>query len=216
MAWDEFATQPGGHGSGSVSNPFSTRFVRPGALPFLFPPGAGVIELIGRLRRQGWWGQIIGPHGSGKSTLLCTLEPALLAAGRSVPWFEFHSGDRRPRMPRPESAGGNARTVVVIDGYEQLNWLERFRWRRCCRRKQWGLLVTAHRDCRLPHLWSTETTIPLARQLVRQLLPPDDCRAICDDVVSDAFHACRGNLREIWFRLYDVCENRSGATRCPR
>lgn len=212
MARDEWAAHTEAHGSGRACNPFSTRFVRPGALPFLFPPGESAIELVDQLRRQGWWGQIIGPHGSGKSTLLRTLEPELLASGRTIHWFEFHTGDPRPGQARRGVPGGDHRSLVVIDGYEQLSWFERFRWRRKCRRSRWGLLVTAHQDCGLPHLCSTTTTIPLARQLVRHLLPPHDRLAIHDDVVADAFHACRGNLRELWFRLYDVCENRSGAT----
>ncbi len=198
--------------SGRVSNPFSTRFVRPGALTFRFPPGMTVIDLIDRLRCQGWWGQIIGPHGSGKSTLLRALEPELLAAGRTIHWFEFHTGSPRRLMARKQNINKDDRSLVVIDGYEQLSWFERFRWQRYCRRQYGGLLVTAHQDCRLPHLLSTQTTIPLAQQLVRQLLPPNDCFAIQDNVVADAFHACGGNLRETWFRLYDECENRSGAT----
>ncbi len=212
MDRDEWVPHDAAHRSGRVSNPFSTRFVRPGALPFRFPPGMTVIDLIGRLRCQGWWGQIIGPHGSGKSTLLRTLEPELLAAGRTIQWFEFHTGYQRRLPARKRNADADDRSLVVIDGYEQLSWFERFRWQRACRRQHWGLLVTAHQDCRLPHLLSTQTTIPLAEQLVRQLLPPNDRFAIQDDVVADAFHACSGNLRETWFRLYDVCEDRSGAT----
>jgi hypothetical protein len=211
MDRDEWAPHHAGHGSGRASNPFSTRFVRAGALPFRFPPGITVIDLIGRMRRQGWWGQIIGPHGSGKSTLLRTLEPELLAAGRTIQWYQWHAGCKRRCMTRARNADEDHRSLVVIDGYEQLSWFERFRWQRYCRRQRWGLLVTAHQDCRLPHLLSTETTIPLAQQLVRQLVPCNDRWAIQDDVVADAFHACNGNLRETWFRLYDVCENRSGA-----
>ena len=51
------------------SNPFSTRFIRPGAIEYLFAPGQTADSLIDRLRHNQWRGQIIGPHGSGKSTL---------------------------------------------------------------------------------------------------------------------------------------------------
>jgi len=65
-----------------TSNPFSTRFIRPGAVEFLFPAGQTAETLVETLRQHAWQGQIIGPHGSGKSTLLAALVPALEAAGR--------------------------------------------------------------------------------------------------------------------------------------
>ncbi len=68
-------------------NPFCTRWVRPGAIPFLFPPGENAEELADRLRQAGWWGEITGPHGSGKSALLAALTAAIEhapASGRSL------------------------------------------------------------------------------------------------------------------------------------
>ena len=76
------------------SNPFSTRFVRPGAIPFCFPQGEGAGTLVTRLERQGWWGQIVGPHGSGKSTLLAQLRPHLEAAGCEVVVVVRRRGER--------------------------------------------------------------------------------------------------------------------------
>jgi hypothetical protein len=67
-----------------MSNPFATRFTRPGAIDYLFASGQSVDSLVGRLRDHGWWGAILGPHGSGKSTLLAALAPELDAAGRRV------------------------------------------------------------------------------------------------------------------------------------
>ncbi len=59
------------------SNPFSTRFVRPGALAYRFPPGESAATLVERLAASGWRGQIVGPHGSGKSTLVAALGETL-------------------------------------------------------------------------------------------------------------------------------------------
>ena len=58
-------------------NPFSTRRISPGAIPYVLPPGENAYALVDRLRQAGWWGEIVGPHGSGKSTLLATLADAL-------------------------------------------------------------------------------------------------------------------------------------------
>jgi len=55
----------------SDSNPFATRFTRPGQLPPFDAAGKRIdldalLALAGRIRRA----VIIGPHGSGESTLL--------------------------------------------------------------------------------------------------------------------------------------------------
>src|SRR5262245_62831976 len=110
------------------SNPFSTRFVRPGAIPYQFVDGADVAALATRLEGQGWWGQIVGPHGSGKSTLLATLLPELRRRRRVVV-VELHA-DRRRFL---ELAWSREPTLLVVDGHEQLGWWARRRVRATCR-----------------------------------------------------------------------------------
>lgn len=89
------------------SNPFCTRFVRPGAIRYRFPTeenGVGKnrtekhregehggrhnelaeMESICRQLHSSRAGLIIGPHGSGKSTLLHTLMPMLECEYRNV------------------------------------------------------------------------------------------------------------------------------------
>ena len=108
-------------------NPFATRHVRPGAIPYCFPPGIDAARLVERLAAAGWRGQIVGPHGSGKSTLLATLLPAIEGRGRHPRLIALHDGQRRlperlERMPTLDEP-----TVIVVDGYEQLGlW---WRWR---------------------------------------------------------------------------------------
>src|ERR1700733_2507071 len=119
------------------SNPFASRWVRPGALPYLFPPGEGVQMLVERLRINGGRGQIVGPHGSGKSTLLASLLPELERTGRKPRLVVLHDGQRRlpstvTQWLRDERRGQE--WLVVIDGYEQLSYWSRFRLKRQCRR----------------------------------------------------------------------------------
>jgi hypothetical protein len=192
------------------SNPFSTRFIRPGALDYIFPtgqsPAAESIEsLVSRLNRNQWRGQIVGPHGSGKSTLLAALEPALGAAGR-VCWTA-RLRDAQRAMP-----GGWARAAaqthanqIVIDGFEQLSGWNRWRVRFCCRRRGWGLLVTAHRDMGLSGLFETTADMQTAHAIVDQLLVAEPVR-LAPEVVTEHFHAAGGDVRETLFRLYDVWE----------
>ncbi|MBN2216711.1 MAG: hypothetical protein JW719_05005 [Pirellulales bacterium] len=77
------------------ANPFSTRCVRPGAIPFFFPPDVDASILVRRLADNQWRGQIVGPHGSGKSTLLAALFPAIEASSKHVVLVELHDGQRR-------------------------------------------------------------------------------------------------------------------------
>ena len=202
------------------SNPFSTRFIRPGSLDYLFPaaqctPGEGVESLIERLGCNQWRGQIVGPHGSGKSTLLAALEPALHETGR-VCWTVCLR-DAQRAMPAGwvrEAASSHA-NQIVIDGFEQLSVWNRWRVRLCCRRRGWGLLVTAHRDVGLPGLFETTSDLPTAQAIVAQLLVAESVH-LGPEVVAEHFQAAGGNLREALFRLYDVWERTAGSRAAGR
>lgn len=199
----------------SDSNPFATRFVRPGAVPYVFPPGCDAAQLVAQLRAHSWWGQVVGRHGSGKSTLLATLLPHLTAADRHVeyvrvrPYEPGWPGDRQRWQQWTE------RTQVVVDGYEQLGWWQRWLLRRACRRQRAGLLVSVHRPRRFPVLWTTETSESLAQAVVAQLLPAAHRHRITPDDVRAAFAAHAGDLRETLFALYDVYEERAAITAAP-
>jgi hypothetical protein len=189
------------------SNPFSTRFIRPGAIPFIFPDGQSAALLVDRLRDFQWRAQLIGPHGSGKSTLLAALIPALESVGREVLAIDLHQGQRR--LPNLAAGTLSAATLLVIDGYEQLSWWSRRRVKGLCRRTGAGLLVTAHTDLGLPTLYSTEPSQTLAQAVVARLLAGGDRRITSDDI-STAFAASGGNIRETLFRLYDIYHQRGG------
>ena len=188
----------------SDRNPFATRYVRPGALEFLFPPAMTAQRLVDRLQRNGWMGQICGPHGSGKSTLLATLIPALQAASRTTHLVVLRNG--QSRWPRETTSVDewDHTLQVLVDGFEQLGWLTRRRLLRWCRKRNSGLLVTAHQPMGLPEVWSTETSLSLANELLERWLTDAERRRVPRQAVEMAFRDCGGNLRETWFRLYDV------------
>jgi hypothetical protein len=188
-----------------ISNPFSTRFIRPGAIPFVFPDGQSAAQLVERLREQSWWGQIIGPHGSGKSTFLAALKPVLESTGQSVISVSLHQGDRR--LPPLDRENLSASSLLIIDGYEQLSWWSRRRIKSICRRHGAGLLVTAHTNVGLPTIFFTQPTEELAHAVVARLHSAGETSVTREDV-SAAFAATDGNLRETLFRLYDVYQRR--------
>lgn len=195
-----------------VQNPFSSRFVRPGAIPFQFPPGENAVSLVARLAGLGWRAAIIGPHGTGKSTLLASLLPELARAGCDVYSIALHDGQRRmsPQfMAKFESALATATPaacrVVVVDGYEQLSRWNRWQLRRRLKNIGVGLLVTSHKQVSLPVLFRTATDVTLAEEIVGKLIGDGTIEA---GDVRAAFHRHGGNLRETLFDLYDIFEQR--------
>ena len=198
-----------------MTNPFSTRRVRPGQLAFQFSEPIRARQLVDRLRQDRWWGQIIGPHGVGKSTLLHGLMPELVAAGRTVSWWTLQNGQRGwPAGMSAAAQAWDAQTLVVVDGYEQLRCLARWRLKIRCRSTGTGLLVTSHRDAGLPLLVTLSCPLNTVQDLVTQLLA-DDPIQISQDEVSSCYRTHQGNVREVFFALYDLYEARSRRLQRP-
>lgn len=188
-----------------MDNPFATRYTRPGAVPFFFPPGADAKQLVARLRSNDWWGEIVGPHGSGKSTLLCALIPEMNHAGRRTRLIALHDGQRRLGVDLGREIARESNAVVIVDGYEQLSLASRIRLKRFCRRRRCGLVVTSHRPTGLPLLFRTTTSPKLAEEIVRYLLGGH--AALLDAATLDrCFARHGGDLRETLFELYDWYE----------
>jgi hypothetical protein len=188
-------------------NPFCAGRLRPGTIPFLFPAGQCAAQLVQRLERTGWWGQIIGPHGSGKSTLLATLLSAIEHGRRKTLAVVLHDAERRLPADFRQTLARCRGGVLAIDGYEQLSAWNRFRLRRFCRRRLLGLIVTAHRPVGLPDLFHTAVDFPLACRVVEQLQSERPPMITPQDIAERlARHA--GNLREALFDLFDLYEQR--------
>jgi hypothetical protein len=212
-----------------LSNPYATRWVRPGATPYFFPQDSHATsvetaQLLEKLRASGWRGAIVGPHGSGKSTLLATVVPAIEQSGIPVQLLALHDGQRRlpPVVLRDirqhvEDMQAPCRQIceyprglMIVDGYEQLGWWARRRLSALCRRCGWGLLITAHSNLSagdIPLLFHTVANLATVQYLVDYILPPHGGVIFPDDVAA-AFTAHAGNVRETLFALYDLFEQR--------
>lgn len=190
------------------SNPFATRFIRPGAIPFLFLDGDSAESIVDRLKSHNWWGQIIGPHGSGKSTLLATLTPLLESAGRSV--LSLKIGPRERKLPPIDVASLSPTTQIIIDGYEQLSWWSKWKLRHLAHTAKAGLLVTAHANAGLPMVYQTMPNEAVAQAVVDRLT--DAARLpIPEAEISAAYHSTGGDIRETLFKLFDVHEQRQSS-----
>ena len=189
------------------SNPFATRYTRPGALRFLFPPGQSLQTVIAGLSSANWTGQIIGPHGSGKSSLVAALLPELAREGRIVAHYVLGQGERRLPFTAAEADRWNVQTQLVIDGFEQLSWWNRKRLRMLCRRSASGLLLTAHQSQGLPTVFQTAPSLELAQSIVQELLGEGEQSITAEDI-AQAYRQDPANLREMLFRLYDLYQQR--------
>ena len=190
-----------------ATNPFATRWTRPGAIPFDFGGRCSIDNFVRRLTANDWRGAIVGPHGSGKSTLVRTLMPALEAAGRVAVLFTLHDGQRCLPVSLRQLDRHSENLVVVIDGYEQLGRLPRWRLIGHCRRREYGLLVTAHGNCGLPVIFRTEPDPATIERIVERSLPPHGGR-ICRADLQRAWRRHGTNVRELLFELYDLFEAR--------
>lgn len=185
------------------SNPFSTRFIRPGAIAYLFDAEHDSQSLLRSLDAKGGHGQIMGPHGSGKSTLVRALIAELQQCGIQVEYCQLSTTLRQ--LPASFGKRRSQETAWIVDGYEQLSWWTRRRLQWRCRRGGDRLLVTTHHDLGLPLLYTTSITPERSWTIVCQLLqgfPP----VLNEQIIRDTLARHADNLREALLELYDLYE----------
>lgn len=187
------------------SNPFCTRFIRPGAIPFRFPQDQNADDLVQRLR-AGLRGAIVGPHGTGKSTLITTLMPTLRHAFGGRVLRQQCSSQGRIRLAelhRMIARAGDG--LLVIDGFERLSRPQRILFRLALARSNCALLVTTHQPYAwLPVVWRTEIEDRLALGLTAELLVGQaEYYQRGMKVFQRLWAQRRPNLRETWFAMYD-------------
>lgn len=193
------------------ANPFATCWVNPDTAPLCVVDEETLRQLIDKLKQPGAQGAIVGPHGSGKTTVARRVADHFRCEGWRVYWSELHDGKRDDAGVIP-AANEDANALQVVDGYEQLGWFQRWRIRRRCRRSKARLLVTSHSSTSLPTLLRLEPDIETALEVFRQLTAEIPTRVTPKDVAA-AFKACKGNLRDVLFQLYDLHELRKSGER---
>lgn len=200
-----------GHDDGSLTephNPFATRFIRPGQIPFFFEPGESIAVLHAGWLKANRSGQIVGPHGTGKSTLMMEWERFL--AEQAMPVQRVTITTARP-LPTHQSMIDwrtvGPSTVLMIDGYEQCSAVRRWRIERSTRARGAGLLITSHRDMNLAWTYRTDCHLERVQAIVRWLQRQCEPQIGVQDV-ADVYAACGGSSRELLLSLFDIYRDR--------
>ena len=153
--------------------------------------------------------QVVGPHGSGKSTMTESFAKYLKLTGIDAVKSTIHSGthtlpdelcaelERRP-------ADNSVKCAVVFDGYEQLSALNKLRLRRLCQSKNFGLLVTTHKQQWFvgPVLYRTATSDETLEKIISYLLD-DSRRYPGESILRELRLRHKNNVRAILDGLYD-------------
>lgn len=160
--------------------------------------------LTARLRQLDGRASVIGPHGSGKTTFMEALARRLTEAGESVHSMRLTCPPRRPfhacHLKQIERASADG-CWILIDGAERIGPLM---WRRVSRvtRPAGGLVITMHRNGRLPPLLRTHTTPGMLRNCF-ELLSAGHVLPSTDPEVEELWRSHRGNLRAAMWTAYD-------------
>lgn len=193
------------------ANPFATCWTRPGALPWIDTDQQPLAAMVERLTDANWRGQIVGRHGVGKSTLMQALRKPLAEAGRKVVMIDAARGAEGAEADRLGS--GTAGSLLLVEGFERLGRRERRGWLAQTRRSGVGLLVTTHRSL---HAWRSPLAVVarvepderLLGSLFERLTADRSTPVTFGDAITSFSHR-RGNVRDVWFDLYDLHEQRT-------
>lgn len=164
-------------------------------------PGFDWAELLARLESQGGRGAIRGPEGSGKTTLLRELRGRLAALGLEVRSLRPSLDDRRlaRKQVRELAQRAGPRTALLLDGADRVGL---FDWRRLltAARPAGVLVITTHREGRLPTLHRCATSVALLGELAAELAPPSELASVS---FTGLFSRQQGNVRTALRALYD-------------
>jgi hypothetical protein len=178
----------------AAENPFRTSRLL--ALPPVWDD-ASPEALIVRWQAAGRRGAFLGPQGTGKSARLRALAARLAGEGWQVAAIQWHDdGASSPRDWRDVLRGIGPRSLLCLDGAENLGLINAYRLRRYARRAG-GALATLHRPSRFWPVLARHT--PDAELFVAHAVALEPG---CEAAARRAFTVAGGNAHEAFRRLY--------------
>jgi len=188
-------------------NPFATRFLRPGAIPFLFSDGSDLGAFVSSFVKRHCFGQIVGPHGCGKSTLCFAMADRLKSEFACVKYVTIRSA-KDVDVKRYRDGVGESSVLTIVDGLERLALLQQQLMIKHLLKMDSvhgvrnGLLITSHRPIKfVPMLTRLEPSFEAFKSVVDYLDPKH-----CFDAkqLKQVFEQTHGNIREALMVCYDL------------
>ena len=143
---------------------------------------------------------LIGRHGSGKTTFLDAWNRRLLKNSCEVEQLFLNRETTNLSEDAWQILEDCTGKIILLDGEEQLNWIQRRRFYQLTQ-KAAGLLVTRHREGKLPTLQHFDPSIEILHTAVRELAP-DHFEQLAPQF-PHWWKDYHGNIREILLRCYD-------------
>ena len=207
--------------SAQIANPFSARFVRPDAIPFLGDRKT-VYDAVDQFSQNRFIGQIVGPHGCGKTCLANAIQAQLASRFgliRRITIRNFHQVILAPKINRqhrsPVSVNSSKETIrqlLIVDGFERLPRLHRWLLVQNAHREG-GLLITSHARIRgIPVVAELQPDFETFRNVVSYLAPNHH---FLNDNLQEVFVKYGGDFRESLMRLYDEVQSASQGSSRP-
>jgi len=216
----------------TTSNPFCSRFLQPGSIPFCFRGTESISQLADRIRAPLGKGaprgnsaqaalrlSIVGPHGSGKSTLLHQLCQELRGNRQSNCLSDsglvvLHSSSNKLAALRAILGRTHRDQWCLIDGYEQIPRWAQFLLVAWAKPRGVALCVTAHRlPWMFQTLWETRVDAHVESHVIEWLLANVAAKdggpsSVISDLLQSPHWAVsrqkyQENLRESLFDMYD-------------
>ncbi|MFM7206250.1 MAG: hypothetical protein ACKO4T_06255 [Planctomycetaceae bacterium] len=195
------------------SNPFATRFTKPGSIPPLAADGSP-LDLEPLLEQlAGGCVAITGPHGSGNTTLVRALLAAAASRGRHASYVQVRTAADGLTAVRATTTLPRA-GVIAIDGWERLPLGTGPLLAAIAGWRGVTVVTTAHRDPGIPVIATCRPTPAVIVAAVERL--PTHGGLIDAEDLQTAYDAHRGNIRDAFADLYDRFESRSAGGRLKR
>jgi DNA replication protein DnaC len=182
----------------------------------------GLYHLYLKFSNFGYRSQIVGQHGTGKTTLLIPLMNFLENCHHKIIFVSLHNHEFKfpisfwedckkveEGFKKEDETGYTKKPpVVVIDGYEQLSINQKAKILRLCFIRKMGILVTTHQPVwQIPILFQTKSSPKILEEIVSYLLKKTGQTLPFDQSqYSTLFEQYHGNIRDIFFSLYDLYE----------
>lgn len=186
------------------SNPFASRHLQPGAIPFLFRDEQSIEGLADQISKARCLRQaIVGPHGTGKSTLIQQLCERL-----GCPAIVLHSTTPKQVGLMECMARVRSGDLCLIDGYEQLTYWGRGLLVAYAARRRVKLCASSHRlPLGFELIWETKVDHAVEDHVISRLLVGAEPQVKSALLESEAWRKSREkqgeNLRESLFDMYD-------------